>query len=122
MIPDSAALLMILKVFLIGFVMVIFLLLFMLVIIRLLNLKEQISGKKFIAGLAALIILNFIFILIQENPLINYYLALTIAIVCGLLLYHVYYVHSVSVYNYVYIAIAGFNNFDIAAELFQLRT
>jgi len=107
LIPDAAALLMNLNVFLIGFVIVIFLLIFLLLIIRLLNLPERLPGKHFVAGGAILVLLNFLFLVIQENPLINYSLTFLVVLVLCLLLYHVYYVNSISKYNFVYIAIAG---------------
>lgn len=107
LIPDSASLLMNLNVFLIGFVIVIYLLFFLLLIIRLLNLSGRLPGRHFIAGGVIVALLNFLFVVIQENPLVNYSLTFLVVLVLFILLYHVYYVNSVSKYNLVYIAIAG---------------
>lgn len=107
LIPDSASLLMNLNTFIVGFVITIFLLLFLIVTIRLFYTSEQLPRKYFFYGVLALIVLSSFFVLIQPNPLINFYMAVFIVLAISALLYHVYYIKSVSIYNYVYIAIAG---------------
>jgi signal transduction histidine kinase len=129
LIPDSASLLMNFNVFIIGFVIVIFLLLFLLSIIRLLKLSDPLPKKRFFTGMLILSAVNLAFILIQENPLINFALSFFIVIVIGVLLYHIHYIKRTSVYNYVYIALAGsiisivfLNFFNSVLEKESLKT
>jgi two-component system, NtrC family, nitrogen regulation sensor histidine kinase NtrY len=107
LIPDSASLLMNLNVLICGFTILIVLILLALIAIRTLFADERLTKKNFLYGVVILLFANLFFVLVQRSPLINYYLAFFIVIIISIMIYHIYYIKTYSVYNFIYIAIAA---------------
>ncbi len=130
LIPNLPAFFMNFNVLLLGIVVTLVLCSFLILIFSWIPFENKKTGRKiFLISFFTVQIFGALFILVQIQPLINYFLSFFIILIIYLLLYTILFVKNNSIFNYVYVTLAAsiisvtlLNFFNLELERESLKT